>query len=303
MRLYCTKDPFKTFKFLEHFYYSKTYLLFTRSNEYLSTLPLVLKVLKDLKRRLEAARPLTPPLEGIQHQYGLNTNLLKEIVEFWKTRYNWKERESFLNKFPQYKVNIQGLDIHYIHVKPEVKSDVQVLPILLLHGWPGSVREFYELIPLLTKVDKKRDYVFEVIVPSLPGYGFSEGAVRPGLGMLEMSVVLKNLMERLGYKQYYLQGGDWGGALVQIIATLFPEKVLGMHSNSCFVLSPLANFVTYLGSFYPRLVVEKEHESKVYPMSSHYKYLIEESGYMHIQATKPDTVGNDFLDPYWPKLN
>lgn len=249
-------------------------------------------MVKDLQQRLKNARPFTPPLEGVQQQYGINANLLKEIVEFWKSNYNWKGREHFLNKFPQFKVNVQGLDIHYIHVKPEVTPDIQVLPVLLLHGWPGSVREFYELIPILTKVNQKRDYVFEVIAPSLPGYGFSDGAVRPGLGAAEVAVVFKNFMERLGFKRYYLQGGDWGGILVQHMATFFPEKVLGMHSNMCFVNTPLSNLITFIASYYPRLIIDKEHESLVYPMSSYFKRIIEETGYMHIQATKPDTVGN-----------
>lgn len=126
--------------------------------------------LKDFQWRLEHHRPFTPPLEGIQQQYGMNTNLLKEIVRYWQNEYNWKEREKYLNKFPQFKINIQGLDIHYLHVKPkDVPKTVKVLPLLLIHGWPGSVREFYEILPKLTEYDKKRNIVFEVIAPHIPG--------------------------------------------------------------------------------------------------------------------------------------
>lgn len=99
----------------------------------------------------------------------MNTNLLTKIVEYWKTKYNWREREHFLNKYPQFKTNIQGLSIHFIHVKPAQTQGLKVLPLLLLHGWPGSVREFYEAIPLLTTPQPGKDFVFEVIVPSLPG--------------------------------------------------------------------------------------------------------------------------------------
>lgn len=113
--------------------------------------------------------PFEPSLEGAKHNYGMNTNLLTTIVNFWKKTYNWRERETFLNKFPQFKVNIQGLNIHYIHVKPKQTKGVKVLPLMLLHGWPGSVREFYEIIPFLTTPRKKSNIVFEVIVPSLPG--------------------------------------------------------------------------------------------------------------------------------------
>jgi juvenile hormone epoxide hydrolase len=248
-------------------------------------------VLKDLQHRLANARPLTPPLEGVQHQYGINTKLLNNIVEFWRTKYNWREREKFLNQFPQFKVSVQGLRIHYIHVKPSNPGGLKVLPLLLLHGWPGSVREFYGLIPLLTKPRAGQDFVFEVIVPSLPGYGFSEAAVRPGLGAIEMSVVFKNFMKRLGFEKYYIHGGDWGAVIVQHMAALFPEQIEGVHSSMCSVNSFLANVKLLVGSIYPPLIVSKEYENKVYPLSTFFSNLMLEMGYMHLQATKPDTVG------------
>lgn len=99
----------------------------------------------------------------------MNTNLLNNIVEYWRSNYNWREREKYLNKFPQFKVNIQGLNIHYLHVKPKEMEGIKVLPILLIHGWPGSVREFYEIIPMLTAPHAKSQIAFEVIAPSLPG--------------------------------------------------------------------------------------------------------------------------------------
>lgn len=95
---------------------------------------------------------------------------MKEILLYWQNEYNWKEREKYLNRFPQFKINIQGLDIHFLHVKPKnVPENVKVLPLLLIHGWPGSVREFYEILPKLTEYDKKRNFVFEVIAPHIPG--------------------------------------------------------------------------------------------------------------------------------------
>lgn len=127
------------------------------------------QVLKDLDYRLANHIPFQPPLEGVQQNYGINTNLLKKIIDFWKNNYNWREREKYLNKFPQFKVNIQGLDIHYIHVKPKETKGIKVLPLLLIHGWPGSVREFYEIIPILTTPQKGNKIAFEVIVPSIPG--------------------------------------------------------------------------------------------------------------------------------------
>lgn len=126
-------------------------------------------MLKDLRHRLDIALPFQEPLEGAKQNYGMNTNLLKDVVDHWKYKYDWKQREKFLNQYPQFKVNIQGLQIHFLHVKPSQTDGVKVLPLLLLHGWPGSVREFYEIIPLLTNKQAGRDFVFEVIAPSLPG--------------------------------------------------------------------------------------------------------------------------------------
>lgn len=249
------------------------------------------QVIKDLQERLSKARPFHPPLEGIQQQYGMNTRLLSKIVDFWKTQYNWKEREAFLNQFPQFTTNIQGLKIHYLHIKPKETKNVKVIPLLMLHGWPGSIREFYEIIPLLTTPQKGRDFVFEVIAPSLPGYGFSDGASKPGLGPVNIAVVFKNLMKRIGYDKFYIQGGDWGAIIVQYMATLFPEHVLGAHSNMCGSNTPLANLKLFLYSLYPSLIVDKEHEHLMYPISKKFSFLLLESGYMHIQATKPDTVG------------
>lgn len=99
-----------------------------------------------------------------------------------------------------------------------------VLPLLLLHGWPGSIREFYELIPLLTTPKANNNFVFEVIAPSLPGYGFSDGAARPGLGPTQMGVIFNELMGRLGHNKYYIQGGDWGSIIGRSMAILYPSK-------------------------------------------------------------------------------
>lgn len=253
-------------------------------------------VLDNLNSRLDHALPLQRPLEGVQQQYGMNTNHLATIIDFWRTKYNWRERESVLNKFPQYTVSVQGLKIHFMHVKPKADKDVEVLPLLILHGWPSSVREFFEIIPPLTEDDGKRSFVFEVIAPSLPGFAFSEPTNRPGLDPMEIAVIFKNLMQRLGFEKYYVHGGDWGGQIAAVMATLFPEKVLGMHSNFCFVNTPLAHARVILGSFFPSLVVSKEDEDKLYPLWEKYMRWIKESGYMHIQATKPDTIGVGLRD-------
>jgi juvenile hormone epoxide hydrolase len=122
-----------------------------------------------------------------------------------------------------------SLDIHFIHAKPKVPSGTKVYPILLLHGWPGSVREFYELIPKLIAKSADKDFVFEVIAPSLPGYGFSEAASKVKLSTTEIAIIMRNLMIRLGFQQFYIQGGDWGSFIGNDLVTVFPENVLGIQ--------------------------------------------------------------------------
>ncbi|XP_015125675.1 juvenile hormone epoxide hydrolase 1 [Diachasma alloeum] len=252
-------------------------------------------VIEDLKHRLSNTRDLTPPLEKTGWTYGISGTYLKTVLDYWRNKYDWYKRQELLNKFPQFITRIQGLDIHYIHAKPSTTvqngKTLRILPLLLVHGWPGSIVEFQKIIPMLTTPRADADFVFEVIAPSLPGYGFSQGAVRPGLGHAQMGVIFKNLMTRLGFNKFYTQGGDWGSAITADIAILFPERVLGSHLNMCWVSGGRAMFWQLLGSYFPSLVIEPEHASKFYPMSKHWSRTIEESGYFHIQATKPDTVG------------
>ncbi|XP_072376840.1 juvenile hormone epoxide hydrolase 1-like [Diabrotica undecimpunctata] len=249
------------------------------------------EILKDLKDRLDHTLPFQPPLDGVNQNYGMNTNLLKTIVDYWKNKYDWRQREKFFNQYPQFTTNIQGLNIHFLHVKPANTKGLKVFPMLMLHGWPGSVREFYEIIPLLTKPQNGRDFVFELIIPSLPGYGFSEAAEVPGLSPPHVAVIMKNLMARLGFRKYYLQGGDWGSTIISNLASFFPEKVLGVHSNLCYVNSPLSNLKLALGSLMPSLVVEADQQHLVYPRIKIFGFVLLETGYMHLQSTKPDTVG------------
>ncbi|XP_063547333.1 juvenile hormone epoxide hydrolase-like [Cydia strobilella] len=256
-------------------------------------------IVNDLRERLLHRRPFTPPLEDAGFTYGFNSDFLTRVLDFWQNKYDFKQREQFLNQYSQFRTNIQGLDIHYVHVKPKVDGDLKpvVVPLLLLHGWPGSVREFYEMIPKLTTPRAQPDFVFELIIPSLPGFGFSQGASRAGLGPAEIAVVLHNLMQRIGVPKYYIQGGDAGHAIGSHMATLFPENVLGFHTNfPVLSFNPYAHLYNFLGQFWPSLVVEPELQSRMYPWGEKTKHLIEESGYMHIQATKPDTIGTALTD-------
>ncbi|CAK9811524.1 Juvenile hormone epoxide hydrolase 1 [Anthophora quadrimaculata] len=251
-------------------------------------------VIEDLKYRLAHRKTYVEPLEDAAWTYGISTKYLNTVLDYWKDKYNWSARQALLNKYPQFKTNVQGLDIHFYHIKPKTlqnDKNIKVLPLMIVHGWPGSVVEFQKIIPILTEPQPNRDFVFEVIAPSLPGYGFSEGAVRQGLATAQIAVIFKNLMQRLGFEKFYIQGGDWGSIVVTNMASLFPEKIIGVHSNMCSAMAP-RNFIwSIIGSYVPWAVGVSEHYSKFYPFKKVMSKLIEESGYFHIQATKPDTIG------------
>jgi len=165
--------------------------------------------------------------------------------------------------------------------------------LLLLHGWPGSFIEFQKSIPLLTD-PKNSDVNFELIIASLPGYGFSDGAAVPGLGPVEMAQVFDMLMKRLGHDKYYTQGGDWGAIITSNMAALYPKRVRGLHSNMCIPAGGKSTIKLMLGSLYPSLFMSPEEASVTYAKDGEqgrFSTILEESGYMHLQATKPDTAG------------
>lgn len=253
-----------------------------------------------MKSRLEVLPEFHAPLEGVAFEYGFNSNHLTTILNYWKNVYipKYRAREIRLNAYPHFSTKIQGLAIHYIHAKPKVEKGQKIIPIILLHGWPGSVLEFYDVIPKLAITDEyKNGYVFEVIVPSLPGYGWSQGAAKTGLGAVEASIILRNLMLRIGHEKFYVQGGDWGSIIGRSMATLFPENVLGYHSNLCSIATPLSIAKSFIVSKFPSYFLEAKYHDWYFPKADKAMWLLEETGYLHIQASKPDTIGNLFFYP------
>ncbi|KAF6200549.1 hypothetical protein GE061_004992 [Apolygus lucorum] len=249
---------------------------------------------KDFEARLDNTRNIVEPLEGIGFQYGFNSVYLKKVLAFWKNNYKWSERQTFLNKYPQFKTQIAGLNIHFIHVKPDANSKgKKVVPVILLHGWPGSVREFYESIPMLTGQKAMPDVALELVIPSLPGYGWSDAPRRPGMGPAQIGNIFTELMKRLGHDKFFIQGGDWGSVIGSSMALLHPQNVIGYHSNMCFCDGKIAMLHSIVGSMFPSLIVD-EHMVDEFP--GQFSNIIQESGYFHIQATKPDTVGVGLTD-------
>ncbi|XP_011495330.1 PREDICTED: juvenile hormone epoxide hydrolase 2-like [Ceratosolen solmsi marchali] len=255
------------------------------------------EMIDDLRFRLNNTRNLQPSLEHSGWKYGVNSNYVPTIIDFWLNKYDFRKREDHLNRYPQFLTNIQGLDIHFVRVKPQVPKDrkLRVLPLLIVHGWPGSIVEFQKIIPLLTRPQANRDFVFEVIAPSIPGFGYSSQAAKPGLGAFEMALILKSLMLRLGYDKFYTQGGDWGAVITSYMAVLYPQHMLGMHLNLCMVLNPWTLAKTAIYSLIPWLMLDEERYLSS-PLGYQIQTLIAETGYYHMQATKPDTLGIGMTD-------
>lgn len=165
----------------------------------------------------------------------------------------------------------------------------------MLHGWPGTIRDFFEVIPQITEPDAVlNDTVFEVVVPSLPGFGWSQATNKPGLGVTGIAVIMRNLMLKLGYDRFYIQGGDIGSEVGSALATLYPDNVIGFHSNMLLDGSGKGYLKEIAASYWPSLFVEKKYQEFFFPLIPKYLNFVQESGYVHMQASKPDTIGTGY---------
>lgn len=254
--------------------------------------------LEDLKLRLRNTRYFDG-IEGVHFNYGIRPDYMRTVVEYWLNKYDWRQQEKILNEYNHYKTNIEGIDIHYVRIKPDLKPGQKAIPLLMIHGWPGSFYEFYKIIPMMNdaKYGGDQSEVYELIIPSIPGYGFSEAAHRPGLNTRAAGRIFDKMMVRLGFNKYYLQGGDWGGAIVDNMAVQIPEHVLGVHTNLPVTdRGGMWSLQIFIGSYFPSLILPPVDHSKVWPFMDTFYYLLQESGYFHLQATKPDTVGHALND-------
>ncbi|XP_056147753.1 epoxide hydrolase 1 isoform X2 [Lampris incognitus] len=247
--------------------------------------------IEELHRRIDRTR-YTDPIEDGCFQYGFNSTYLKMVASYWRHQFDWKKQVAVLNKYPHFKTRIEGLDVHFIHIQPPHREGQQVLPLMLVHGWPGSFFEFYKMLPLLT--DTQAGLAFEVICPSIPGYGFSEAPHKQGFDSLAAARVFLTLMERLGFSQFYLQGGDWGSLITTNMAQMQPQHVKGLHLNMVIARRSLKSMLSILiGRYLPFLVgFTREDVRRLFPFMEKNVYeTLRETGYLHIQATKPDTAG------------
>ena len=212
--------------------------------------------------------------------YGTNLDYMKEFSDYWINKFDWKKTEGKLNKFKNFKSNINGIDIHFIHEKG---SGSNPKPLLLSHGWPGSIIEFLHIIDKLAHPEKfggKEEEAFDVIVPSLPGYGFSGRPANP-IGPRKMAGIFNLLMTNvLGYKKYIAQGGDFGATIATWLAYDFPNKMLGIHINILIIRHPDG----------PQTKEEKDWQERFK------KEQRIEDGYRTQQATKPQTLSYAMMD-------
>ena len=212
--------------------------------------------------------------------YGTNLDYMKEISKYWIDKFDWRKTEEKINKFQNFKSSIDGIDIHFIHEKG---SGTNPKPLLLSHGWPGSIVEFLHIIDQLAHPEKfggKEEDAFDVVVPSLPGFGFSGRPSRP-IGPRKMASIFNSLMtEVLGYKKYLAQGGDFGGTIATWLACDFPKTCAAIHINILIVRHPDG----------PQTKEEKEWEERFE------RDQMVENGYRTQQATKPQTLSYAMMD-------
>jgi len=192
------------------------------------------RVLIDLRRRLAEAK-WPDQLPGTTWEYGADIKKVRELADYWENHYDWRAQEAKINRFDQFTTEIDGQQIYFIHQR---SPRPDAMPLLLIHGWPGSIVEFLALIEPLTHPKDSHSPAFHVIIPSLPGFGFSGPSTTRGWGPQRMANALVVLMDRLGYSRYGIQGGDWGSLIARDMAYQAPAHVIGLHLNLITVDPP-----------------------------------------------------------------
>lgn len=232
--------------------------------------------LDDLRRRLAHAR-LPQPVEGARWEYGISIDYLRELIDHWRDRYDWRREEARLNDLPHFRTTIDGETVHFVHARSRHEGAV---PLLLMHGWPGSIIEFLDVIPRLVDPEAhggRAEDAFHVIAPSLPGYGLSGPTRGRGWDVRRVARAFVELMHRLGYARYGAQGGDWGAQIATRIGALDPEHCIAVHVNMALASRPKdAGPLT------------DEEKADLAAMA---RFQRDESGYALLQSTRPQTLG------------
>jgi epoxide hydrolase len=239
--------------------------------------------LQDLRDRLARTR-WPDELPGVGWSYGVARDFVKEMAELWMTSFDWRKQEAMLNEFPQFTTTIDGTNVHFLHVRsPEPKA----MPLILTHGWPGSVAEFLDVIgPLADPVSHGGDAAdaFDVVIPSIPGYGFSGPTNETGWDSARVAKAWDTLMKRLGYERYGAHGGDAGALITRELGILKPEGLVGVHVLQIFAFpSGDPEEMARMDEF------EKEGMKNLENFEA-------SSGYLKIQQTRPQTLAYGLTD-------
>ena len=235
----------------------------------------------DVRQRLARTRWPDPETVADWSQ-GVRLANARALVDHWQHRYDWRRFESELNRFPQFLTEIDGLDIHFIHVR---SPNPHALPLILTHGWPGSIVDFRKLIgPLTDPVSHGGDAAdsFDVVVPSLPGFGFSQKPARTGWTVARIANAWVELMTRLGYRRWVAQGGDWGAVVTTALGAMRPEGLLGIHLNTQYA--------------FPARIPDTLSPEQRDAVESLARYAGDLGGSNHLQGTRPETVGFALAD-------
>jgi pimeloyl-ACP methyl ester carboxylesterase len=240
--------------------------------------------LSDLRERLARTR-FPDEIPGSGWGYGSNLAYIKDLVAYWRDRYDWRAAEARVNQFPQFRAQVSGLGIHLIHQKG---VGPKPLPLVITHGWPGSITEFLEVIgPLSDPGAHGGDPAdaFDVVVPSMPGYGFSDHPTEPGMEPQRIAAMWAELMAGLGYDRFGAQGGDWGSMVTTYLGVDHGARVVGIHLNMVIAFPPdPAN---------PTAGATPEELTGLAQMA---EFLDKETGYQRIQGTKPQTLAYGLND-------
>lgn len=242
------------------------------------------EAIADLKRRLQNTR-LPDQIENSSWEYGTDLAYLTELIEYWQDDFDWREQEAQLNQFDQFKTEIDGLTMHFIHQRSE---NPDAIPLMIVHGWPGSISEFTKIIgPLTDPLAHGGDSAdaFHVIAPSLPGFGFSGIPRQPGYNPEKIAHVLAALMEKIGYSRYAIAGGDWGAIINRHLANNYPQRLIGLHSNMMLAGPP--------SDPQQRAAVTEAEEAA---RTDRGAYMQNERAYQQIQGSKPQSLGYGLND-------
>jgi len=249
------------------------------------------EALADLRRRVAATR--WPERETVDDfSQGVQLEKLRPLVEYWGTQYDWRKAEAKLNALPQYTTNIDGLDIHFIHVRSRHPN---AMPLLMTHGWPGSVFELLKVVDPLTNPTAhggRAEDAFDLVLPSYPGYGFSGKPRAAGWGPDRVARAFHELMMRLGYKRYVSQGGDWGAIISEVLAVQAPEGLLGIHINMPGTVP--ADVLRLIRNREPAPASFSEAEKTAF---AGLEYFYRKGfGYAEMMNTRPQTLGYGLAD-------